>query len=146
MFNRKYPFDTSLKHHCIIATGLAIWVFVFLYFTEPFDVNQFDDEEMLIYMPLYGILIGSCYLIFLPIQYTLYKKHQQNWYVKSEILFLLIYTLISIVAARIFYLYAVVPGELNPYSLWYHLKTIIIPAFLTIFPIVIFGRFALGKI
>jgi DNA-binding LytR/AlgR family response regulator len=29
--------------------------------------------------------------------------------------------------------------------LWYHLKTVLIPAFSTILPIIIFGRFAFGK-
>lgn len=145
LFNKKFPFDPSVKHHCIIALGLAIWVFIFLYFTEPFDVNEFRDDELLLYMSLYGLLAGSCYLIFLPIQNFIFKKHQQNWYVKSELIFLFIYVTFNIIAARLFYLYAVVPGEPNPYTLGYHLKSILIPAFTTILPIIIFGRFAFGK-
>ncbi|MFD2528545.1 LytTR family DNA-binding domain-containing protein [Polaribacter marinaquae] len=142
---RKYPFDPSIKNHCIVAFGLAIWVFIFLFYTEPFDVNQFKDDEMPLYMSLYGLLVGTCYLVFIPIQEILFKKYKENWYVISEILFLLTYVIISIIAARLFYLYAVVPGEPYPYTLGYHLKAILIPAFLTILPIVIFGRFAFGK-
>lgn len=143
--NKKYPFDPSIKHHFIIALGLAIWIFVFLYFTEPLDVSEFGDEEKLIYMPLYGLLGAFCYLLFLPVQHFLYKKNNEQWFVNTELLFFLIFILVSIVIARGFYLYVVVAGEPNPYSLWYHLKTVLIPAFLTILPIIIFGRYAFGK-
>ena len=143
--NKKYPFDSSIKHHLIIALSLAIWIFVFLYFTEPLDVNEFGDSEKLIYMPLYGLLGAFCYLIFLPLQQYLYLKNDKNWFLKTEILFFLMFVLVSTIMARLFYLYVIVPGEPNPYSLEYHLKKVIIPAFLTILPIIIFGRYAFGK-
>ena len=143
--NKKYPFDPSIKHHLIIAFVLAIWIFVFLYFTEPLDVNEFYDSEKLIYLPLYGLLGAFCYLIFLPIQNLLYIKNDKKWFVKTEVLFFLIFVLVSITIARMFYLYIVVLGEPNPYTLWYHLKSVLLPALLTILPIIIFGRFAFGK-
>lgn len=145
MLQHKYPFDSSIKHHIIIALGLALWIFIFLYFTEPLDVNEFGETEKLIYMPLYGLLGAFCYLLFLPIQNYLYKKNEQHWFVKTELLFFLIFIIVSIVAARLFYLYVIVPGEPYPYTLWYHLTSVIFPALLTILPIVIFGRFAFGK-
>jgi hypothetical protein len=145
LLNKKYPFDSSIKHHFIIALGLAIWIFVFLYFTEPLDVSEFNNSEKLIYLPLYGLLGAFCYSLFLPIQNFLYKKNDNNWFVKSELLFFLIFILTSTVIARAFYLYVIVPGEPNPYTLWYYLKTVLIPAFATILPIIIFGRFAFGK-
>lgn len=143
--NKKYPFDPSIKHHFIITIGLAIWIFIFLYFTEPLDVNEFNDLEKLIYLPLYGLLGAICYLIFLPVQQYLYFKNGKNWYVKTEVFFFLIFVLVSTIIARLFYLYVVVLGEPNPYSLFYHLKTVLIPAFLTILPIILFGRYAFGK-
>ena len=143
--NAKYPFDDAIKHHFIIALGLAIWIFVFLYFTEPLDVNEFADDEKLIYMPLYGLLGAFCYLIFLPIQRLLYQKNKKQWHVKTELLFFAIFILVSTIVARFFYLYVIVPGEPNPYPLAYHLKAVLFPAFLTILPIIIFGRFAFGK-
>ncbi|WP_236548018.1 LytTR family transcriptional regulator DNA-binding domain-containing protein [Polaribacter septentrionalilitoris] len=145
ILNTKYPFDSSLKHHIIIALGLALWIFIFLYFTEPLDVNEFRDTEKLIYLPLYGLLGAFCYVLFLPLQSYLFHKNDKNWFVKTELLFFLIFSSVSILAARLFYLYVIVPGEPNPYTLWYHLKSIIFPALLTILPIVIFGRFAFGK-
>lgn len=143
--NRKYPFDPSINHHFIIAFGLAIWIFVFLYFTEPLDVNQFTNSEKLLFLPLYGLLGAFCYLIFLPVQHFLYQKNNRDWFFKTEITFLIIFIFVGIVSARAFYLFVIVPDEPNPYTLSYHIKTIILPVFATILPIIIFGRFAFGK-
>ena len=143
--NKKYPFDSSIKHHFIIAFSLAIWIFIFLFFTEPLDVNEFGDSEKLIYLPLYGLLGAFCYLIFLPFQQYLYLKNDKNWFVKTQIFFFLIFVFVSALMARLFYLFVIVPDEPNPYPLNYHLKKVIIPAFLTILPIIIFGRYAFGK-
>ena len=142
---KKYPFDASLKHHLIIALGLAVWIFVFLYFTEPLDVAEFYKSEKLIYLPLYGLLGGFCYLLFLPIQYFMYKRNNENWFVQSELLFFLIFILGCTISARALYLFVIVANEPNPYTLGYHLKAILLPAFSTILPIIIFGRFAFGK-
>lgn len=143
--NNKYPFDPSLKHHFIIAFGLAIWIFLFLYFTEPLDINELNDAEKLIFLPLYGLLGAFCYVAFLPIQQLLIKKNNTNWFVKTEIIFILIFIFSSAFAARFFYLFIIVPNEPNPYSLYYHLTSLILPAFSIILPIIILGRFAFGK-
>lgn len=142
---RKYPFDPYVKHHTLIGLLLAVWIFVFLYFTEPLDVNEFGDREKLIYLPGYGLVGGICYLLFLPFQYYIYKRSNQNWAVISELLFLLIFCIGSITIARLYYLYVVMIGESNPYTLGYMLKAIYLPAVATILPIVVIGRFAFGK-
>lgn len=122
-----------------------IWIFVFLYFTEPLDVNEFSDEEKLIYLPGYGVLGGLCYLIFLPFQYYLYKNCKNSWTLISEIFFLVCFSIIAIVVARSYYLYVIMSDERNPYTLGYMLKSIFLPAIATILPIIIIGRFAFGK-
>lgn len=141
----KYPFDPALNHHFVIAFALAIWVFVFLYFTEPLDVSQFRNNEKLIYLPLYGVLAALCYLSFLPFQYYLYKKNNSLWTISQELLFIILFCMVSIAFLRCFYLYVVVPGEPNPYTFWYHLKSILFPAIVTILPIIVIGRYAFGK-
>ena len=143
--NFKYPFDPSLKHHLLIALGLFVWIFGFLYLTEPLDVKEFGDNEKLIYLPGYGIVGGLMYLLLLPFQYFLYKKNQQRWFILQEIIFVLSLILVSIVIVRFFYLYVVMVGEQNPYSFFYQLKAITLPAIAIILPIVIVGRFSFGK-
>lgn len=143
--NIKYPFDPSTKHHLLIALGLAIWIFVFLYFTEPLDVNEFGDSEKLIYLPMYGGLGALLYISILPFQYWLFKRGLSSWTVLHELLFMFVFIGITIVVLRLFYLHFIIEWHPNRYGLWYHIKAIMFPAILTILPIVIIGRFAFGK-
>ncbi len=143
--NIKYPFDPSIKHHFFIAGGLAVWIFVFLYFTEPLDVHEFTDSEQLIYLPLYGLLGAFLYIMMLPFQKWLYKKNSLKWNLTQEILFLIVFICISIVILRLFYLHVVMDWHPNAYSLWYYIRAIIFPALLTILPIILIGRFSFGK-
>ncbi|WP_240507540.1 LytTR family DNA-binding domain-containing protein [Winogradskyella aurantia] len=142
---RNYPFDPLLKHHVLISLMLAIWIFIFLYFTEPLDVSSFGDREKLIFLPGYGIVGGLCYLLFIPLQQFLFHKNNKQWTLASEAIFLISVSVISIVLARSYYLYVVMANDRNPYDLWYMLKTIFLPAIITIVPIIGIGRFAFGK-
>ena len=145
ILNTKYPFDPSLKHHIIIAFGLAIWIFVFLYFTEPLDVHEFYEDEKLIFLSGYSMIGGFCYLLFLPFQYFIFKKNDKKWTIFSEFLFTFIFSFCAIGIARIYYLYIIMADERNPYGFWYMFTNIFLPAIATILPIIIFGRFAFGK-
>jgi len=64
---------------------------------------------------------------------------------KHEILFLLSLCIANILFARLFYLYVVVANEPYPYSLGFMLTSILLPAIAIVLPIVLIGRFALGK-
>jgi hypothetical protein len=141
---KTYPFDPSIKHHFLIALGLATWIFVFLYFTEPLDVNEFSDQDKLIYLPLYGLLGAVCYLGSLPLQFVMFRKKHQ-WTLQSELVVSLAVMTISFVIARSFFLYIIVAGQDNPYTLGYYTTSIFLPAIVTIFPIVFMGRWAFGK-
>ncbi len=145
LLKKNYPFDSKVTHHLLIALGLAIWILVFLYFTEPLDVNEFSDSEKLIFLPAYGTLGALLYLISLPLQYWLYNRFQKGWTILLEVIFLIVFIVISIIGLRLFYLYIVVPNERNPYTFLYHLKSIMFPALITIFPIVFISRFGFGK-
>lgn len=143
--NLKYPFDSSVKHHIIIALGLAVWIFLFLYFTEPLDVNELNDVQKLIYLPIYGLICGVCYSVFIPFQVFLFKKGKGLWSLASELIFLTTFIVVSSTFARLYYLYVVVAGQPNPYTLAYYITDILFPAYTIILPILIFGRFAFGK-
>ncbi|MBO6880251.1 LytTR family DNA-binding domain-containing protein [Winogradskyella sp.] len=142
---QNYPFDPKLEHHILIGLLLALWIFIFLYFTEPLDVSEFSNAEKLIYLPGYGLVGGLCYFLFLPLQNFLFKKSDKQWFLLNEILLLLSFSIISIIIARSYYLYVVMVGEQNPYSFSYMLLAIFLPALATILPIIIVARFAFGK-
>ncbi|MDC8004373.1 LytTR family DNA-binding domain-containing protein [Aureisphaera galaxeae] len=143
--NKHYPFDPSLKHHMFIALGLALWIFAFLYFTEPLDVDEFGDTEKLIYLPFYGLGGAISYLMMMPVQRWIWKRSNSNWYVKSELLFLVSFVVWALIVTRSVYLYVVMVDEPNPYSFGYYIGNVFFPAISVLLPIVIIGRWAFGK-
>ena len=142
--NSSYPFDPSLKHHLLIALGLAIWIFLFLYLTEPLDVNEFGDTEKLIYLPVYGLAGAIVYVLSLVVQVSFWKK-KKTWTLLNEIVFLIFFLLLGFLIARGVYNFVVMPGEPNLYTLDYYLTDIFLPAAIIILPIVWAGRWAFGK-
>ncbi|MEL6559227.1 MAG: LytTR family DNA-binding domain-containing protein [Bacteroidota bacterium] len=142
----KYPFDPSFRNHALLAVGLGIWIFVFLYFTEPLDVNELSDLEKLIYLPLYGLFGAFSYLLSLIFQHLMFKRMKALWQLKNEVLYNVSFILITFVAMRSYYLYVVMIGEQNPYTLTYYSLHIFLPALLTLFPVVLLGRWGLGKL
>ena len=113
--NSKYPFDPLLKHHLIIALGLVIWIFVFLFFTEPLDVNTLNSQEKPLFLIGYGLIGGLCYIVFLPVQNYLYKLKNNIWTLKSEFLFISIFSFCSVLIARLYYLYVIMAYDRNPF-------------------------------
>ncbi len=145
MLKTKYPFDTSIRHHVYIAMGLALWIFIFLYFTEPLDVNEISDIEKILYLPFYGIAGGVAYIGMLPFQQWLFKRGNKNWTLQSELFFLLFFVIIGLVLSRSVYVFLIVPNEPNLYSLAYFTTGIYIPAITAMFPIILMSRWAIGK-
>lgn len=145
IFKQKYPYDSTTTHHILVGIGLCLWIFSFLYFTEPLDVNEFNQFEKLMYLPFYGIIGGMVYVLFIPFQTLLFKKNNHNWTILLEFVFTLSFLIFCTIAARSYYLYVIMVGETYPYTLVYFLKAIIFPAALVILPIMLIARYALGK-
>ncbi|MCE7992971.1 MAG: LytTR family transcriptional regulator [Roseivirga sp.] len=142
---KSYPFDPSLRHHLLIAGGLVIWVFVFLYFTKPLDVTELGPREQLIYLPVYGLFASLCYLATLPFQYWLYRRNAQKWSVGAELGQFLFLFVFAFIVVRLVYFYIVMESHPNSYTILYFATNIYLPAVLTIFPIVGIGRWSFGK-
>ncbi|WP_432410476.1 LytTR family DNA-binding domain-containing protein [Rasiella sp. SM2506] len=145
MLKKLFPFDPLLKHHLLVALGLAVWIFLFLALTEPLDTNEFDGTEKLLYLPLYGIAGATAYLLILPLQNFLYSKNEHQWMLWNEVVFFLLMTLFGLVLSRFIYLYVIVPGAQNPYTLYYFTTSLYLPAIATILPILAIGRWAAGR-
>ncbi|MGK0386116.1 MAG: hypothetical protein ACI849_000723 [Patiriisocius sp.] len=142
--NYSFPFDPRVKHHILLAIGLAIWIFCFLNFTEPLDINDFTKTEKWMHLPFYGFAGAATYLLILPLQYKIYNFNKK-WTLLHELLFLLCIVIIGFVFARGVYLYIIVPDEPYPYTLGFFIVDLYIPALTTIAPIIFFGRWAFGK-
>lgn len=143
--NKPYPFDPSVRHHLLIAAGLAIWVFVFLYFTEPLDVNEFGPQEKLLYLPLYGVFASLCYLLSLPFQQRWYQQRGRIWSLASELLYFVFLTVLAFIVVRLTYFYIVMGSHPNAYTISYFARAIYLPAMLTIVPMLAIGRWSFGK-
>lgn len=140
-----YPFHPLLKSHLLLAAFLFTWIFTFLYLTEPLDVSELSNTEKLSYLPLYGLVGALAYLAMLPFQYWLLKRRNGNWLLWDEFLFFLVFFVVGFLLARFVYLYIIVSGELNPYSLGYYLFDLYVPAISIVLPIIIIGRWGMGK-
>lgn len=140
----QYPFHKNIQNHFWIALGLSIWVFVFLYFSEPFDIHRFSTTEKLTLLPIYGLIEGLCYVIPLVYQYRVTKR-QKTWYFKNEGIYLMLVVGVGTLINYVFYKYAVVPGEEGVYSYVDYTKLVYLPALAIILPFVIIARFIIGK-
>ncbi|MFC7357238.1 LytTR family DNA-binding domain-containing protein [Jejudonia soesokkakensis] len=145
MFKKTYPFDPEFRHHVLISLGLAFWIFLFLALTEPLDTNQFNFKEKLLFLPFYGLAGAIAYLGSLTLQNYIYKVNKRNWTAWSELLFFILLFLFGFLLSRGIYLYIIVYGEQNPYTLSYFLFSIYLPAIATILPILAIGRWAFGR-
>jgi len=140
---KQYPFHKSIRNHFWIALGLSIWVFAFLYLSEPFDINKFSASEKLILLPIYGLIEGLCYAIPLLYQYRISKK-QEDWYLKNEVIYLILIIGLGSLINYLFYKYAVIPNE-DAYTYFEYTKLVYLPALTVILPFVIIARFMIGK-
>ncbi len=122
-----------------------VWVFVFLYFTEPLDVGELTNEEKLIYLPIYGLFNSFCYALTLPFQYWWWKRNKKQWLLVSEVIQLLILITSAFVVSRLVYYYIVIGAHPNAYSIRYFATNIYLPAIATILPIIVIGRWSFGK-
>lgn len=129
----------------LIALGLAIWIFLFLILTEPLNTQEFSRGEKFVFLPIYGLAGATAYLFMLPLQYYIYGKMKKRWKVLNEFVFFLCMLTTGLIFSRSIYLYIVVPNDNNPYSLWYFITSIYLPAIVTIFPIIAIGRWAFGR-
>jgi len=106
---------------------------------------MFSNSEKLKYLPLYSISIFLCYIILLPLQNYLHKKDNAIWHITNEIGFLVLFTLNTF--GLTYYIFSkfvfVIKGNINlltPFTQQFY-----IPAILTLLPLIIIIRWALGR-
>lgn len=139
---KEYPINKNNLNHLWLALILCIWVFVFLFFAEPFDIHKFTITEKITFLPVYGIIQGVCY--YLPIWYQ-NKFNDSVWYVKNELTFILLMIGIGFVVNFLFYKNIVAYNESDTYEYYHYFKWIYAPALVIILPFIIIGRYVMGK-
>lgn len=140
-----YPLHKNMNTHLWITVALSVWVYLFLFFSEPFDINRFTKEEKLFLLPFYGIIAGLSYLF--PLYYQ--KKvlgNENSWKIKNELLFLVIAIFLGWVFNYIFYKILVAENEPGTYNIFHYLRWIYAPALLIILPFIIITRYIFAKL
>ncbi len=144
MMNVLYPASKNIRNHYLMAAALAFWIFIFLFFAEPFKIDRFTTAKKLWTLPIYGIIQGICYSIPLWYQQRILKR-KDSWMLKNEILFLVFVCLLAIVFNYIFYRFFVT-AHVNTYSFFDQVRVQVLPSIAFVLPILILTRYVLGKL
>ncbi|WP_422089634.1 LytTR family DNA-binding domain-containing protein [Tenacibaculum ovolyticum] len=140
--NKEYPLNKNIKNHLWISLALGIWIFMFLFFAEPFDINRFTKIEKITLLPIYGIIQSICYCI--PLWYQ-HKFNQNKWSFKKEFIFIGLMILIGFCINFLFYKNFVAYNEPETYNYYHYFKWIYLPALAIILPFILIGRYITGK-
>lgn len=140
---KEYPLHKSLKNHLLIALGLGVWVYLFLVFSEPFDISRFNDDEKLL-LPFYGFLASISYCLPLLYQFKITKNN--SWLVKNEVIFTLFVTIFGSIINFLFYKLFIVYDEPHTYNYFHYVKWVYLPALVIILPFLLIARFLLAKL
>ncbi|PQJ80001.1 LytTR family DNA-binding domain-containing protein [Polaribacter porphyrae] len=144
MLNQPYPVHKNLKVHFLIAVFLSFWIFIFLFFAEPFKIDRFSTIKKLWALPIYGLIQCICYCIPLWYQKKVLKNNSY-WKLKNEIFFFLLVSGLAIVLNYIFYRFFVT-AHVNTYSFFEQVTIQLLPALSFVLPILILSRCVLGKL
>ncbi len=142
LMHKKYPLYKDIKTHLLLAFALSTWVFLFLFFAEPFDIHKFTQQEKITLLPIYGIIQGVCYCATLFYQQ---KEKKEKWTFKDEGMFIFLIVFIGFWFNFLFYKGFIVYNEEGTYQYYDYFKLIYLPALLIILPFVVIGRYILGR-
>lgn len=142
VLDRTYPINTHKKQQYLFLLVLALWVFLFLFFAEPFKIHKFSLTKKLWALPIYGIIQSFCVYLALGYQNKVLRKGSL-WTLKNELLFILLAIGISWIINFSFYRLFVTSGE-NTYSFLAHARFHFLPGLFIVLPVIIIGRYFLG--
>lgn len=143
LLNRHFSYEPRIKFHLILGLGLMIWIFVFLWFSEPFEIWRFKLETKLILLLVYSTLCCVSYYAALLYQNYIYKKYSK-WTLIYELNFIIIAVTVSFIFMYVTYYYGVDHYNVA-YSIPKYFRLIFLPALFIFLPFVIFGRYLMGR-
>lgn len=139
-----YPILRSQKKQLLLALGIGTWVFLFLFFAEPFKIDRFSLSKKLVVLPLYGLIESTIIAISLVYQYWILKQ-RDRWAASHELTYAFIVVSVAWVCNYLFYVLFVTSGE-NTYSVVDHARYHFLPALLLVLPVLLAARFFFGAI
>jgi heme/copper-type cytochrome/quinol oxidase subunit 2 len=139
---RKYPFDYHLKNHFWLAIGLFLWLFVFLWFTKPFQLEDLEINQQLSVSLSYSFFGSLTYLLSLIVQHFLLKS-SKKWTILDEVLFAISLAIIGFIFIFLFYKNVLFSSKIGTTPYQFALN-VFLPAIYTVLPLIIISRWFLG--
>ncbi|OJJ22370.1 hypothetical protein BKI52_06720 [marine bacterium AO1-C] len=147
MFHKKLAFYShSFKHQLLIGAAISVWIWLFLFVTEPLDVRELSYQEKLQFLMGYALLLWVSYSLTIPAQRKLYRLKKAQWTVGLELLTLLLFSVIMYSLAYSFYRLIVVPNEPNPYTPDFFFLHRFVPVFAAVVPVFWLVRWGSGLV
>ena len=87
VLHEPYPFDNSKKRTITTAIAFGAFVFMFLYFFQPFGLSNYNSDKKTLQLFGYGLVTTFCLLSNYILFSTLFKKwyNKQSWTVLKNI-------------------------------------------------------------
>ncbi|MBC8753129.1 LytTR family transcriptional regulator [Kordia sp. YSTF-M3] len=133
----------SIPKQLLIGFFIGLWVFLFLFFVEPFDMYQLRPSERSFAALGYSIVAVLTYVIIIPVQRILYNSGR-SWSILKEILLLVSLLLISGITSFLFFKFILLPNEPNTYEFGFFFSQRVFPTVLLMLPMMIFLRWIFG--
>ena len=125
----------------LVGLVISIWLAAFLVLIAPFDAAELPIAIRAEILPPYGIISLFSYLILIPLQNWVFKKHGQ-WNALLESLFLLLFNSIALIGSHFYYQSGIINGD---YSFMKFTLEVYYPIFFIMLPILLFARWYLSK-
>ena len=133
----------SIPKQLLIGFFIGIWLFVFLYVVEPFDMYQLRPDERAFAAFGYSAVGVLTYSLLIPVQYVFYKiKKAWGWI--QEIALIISLLLLSGITSYLFFKFILLPNEPNTYEFGFFFTKRVIPTMCLILPVMIFLRWMFG--
>ncbi len=106
LLSQPYPIYDSPKRRWIIILGMGIFVYLFLFFFRPFELNTLPSDSAHIILLGYGLICSSILFIDLIVIPFLFPSifREEKWIVGKEILYIL-WNISTIGLGNAFYTY-----------------------------------------
>lgn len=140
--NFQYPVLANFKKQLLIAFVIGLWLFLFLFFAEPFKIDRFSFSKKLIVLPIYGLIQTLIISLGLVYQHWVLSR-EKKWKLSNELVYLVIVILLAWMINYSYYIFFVTSGE-NTYSFINHARYHFFPALLIVLPVIILSRFLAG--
>jgi len=133
----------SIPKQLLIGFFIGVWLFLFLFFVEPFDMYQLNPKQRSFAALGYSMVGVLTYILIIPVQ-KLFYNIGRSWSLAKEILLLVSLLLVSGVTSFLFFKLILLPNEPNTYDFGFFFSQRVFPTVLLILPIMIFLRWIFG--